>query len=92
MEEELLGRKIEPSGTLLILPDGRVKVFAALPYTCTDLSRHSFLEAWDSYRGAWSDPRVRNALERLAKDPGFSASANHWVPLDSMSHDLPVVV
>ena len=92
MEEELLGRKIEPSGTLLILPDGRVKVFAALPYTCTDLSRHSFLEAWDSYRKAWSDPRVRNALERLAKDPAFSASANHWVPLDSMSHDLPVVV
>lgn len=92
MEEELKGRRIEPSGTLLILPDGRVKVFAALPYTCTDVVRHSFLEAWDSYRNAWSDPRVLNALERLARDPAFSATANHWVPLDSMSHDLPVVV
>jgi MoaA/NifB/PqqE/SkfB family radical SAM enzyme len=92
MEEELAGRKLEPSGTMLILPDGRVKVFAALPYTCTDLSRHSFLEAWDSYRAAWSDPRVRNALERLTADPAYAAKANAWVPLDSMSHDLPVVV
>jgi MoaA/NifB/PqqE/SkfB family radical SAM enzyme len=92
MEEELAGRKIEPSGTLLILPDGRVKVFAALPYTCTDVTRRSFLEAWDSYRKAWSDPRVRNALERLSADPAYAAKANAWVPLDSMSHDLPVVV
>ena len=92
MEEELAGRKLEPSGTLLVLPDGRVKVFAALPYTCADLSKHSFVEAWDAYRRAWSDPRVRNALERLAAKPELAGKANHWVPLDSMSHDLPVVV
>lgn len=92
MEEELAGRKLEPAGTLLVLPDGRVKVFAALPYTCTDVSRRSFLEAWDAYRRSWSDPRVRNALERLSADPAFAAKANQWVPLDSMSHDLPVVV
>ncbi len=92
MEEELLGRKIEPSGTLLILPDGRVKVFAALPFTCTDVVRHTFLEAWDAYRQAWSDPRVRNALERLSADPAFAAKANAWVPLDSISHDLPAMV
>ena len=92
MEEELRGRRIEPSGTLLILPDGRVKVFAALPYTCTDVVRHTFLEAWDAYRKAWSDPRVRNALERLSADPAFAAKANQWVSLDSLSNDLPVVV
>jgi MoaA/NifB/PqqE/SkfB family radical SAM enzyme len=92
MADEMKGRKLEPSGTLLILPDGRVKVAAPLPYTCTDLTRHTFLEAWESYRAAWSDPRVRNALERLSADPAFAAKANQWVPLDSMSHDLPVVV
>lgn len=92
LDEEMKGRKLEPSGTLLVLPDGRVKVTAPLPYTCTDLTRHSLTEAWDAYRKAWSDPRVLNALERLSADPGFSAKANHWVPLDSMSHDLPVVV
>ena len=92
LEEELRGRKLEPSGTLLILPDGRVKVTAPLPYTCSDLTRSSFLEAWDAYRKAWSDPRVRNGLERLASDPAFSAKANQWVSLESIAHDLPVVV
>ena len=92
LEEEMKGRKLEPSGTLLILPDGRVKVTAPLPYTCADLTRQSFLEAWDAYRRAWGDPRVRNGLEHLAADPAFSAKANQWVALDSLSHDLPVVV
>ncbi|MFI5346744.1 MAG: radical SAM protein [Elusimicrobiota bacterium] len=92
MEEEMRGRRLEPSGTLLILPDGRVKVTAPLPYVCSDLSKHSFLEAWDAYRKAWSDPRVSNGLEHLAADPAFSAKANQWVSLDSLSHDLPVVV
>ena len=92
IEEELAGRKLEPSGTLLILPDGRVKVAAPLPYVCADLSKDSFLQAWDAYREAWSDPRVRDGLERLAADPGLSARANQWVPLDSLSRDLPVVV
>ena len=92
LEEEMRGRKLEPSGTLLILPDGRVKVTAPLPYTCADVSRQSFLEAWDAYRKAWSDPRVVNGLERFAADPTFSARANQWVPLDSIFRDLPVVV
>jgi MoaA/NifB/PqqE/SkfB family radical SAM enzyme len=92
LEEELTGRGREPSGTLLILPDGRVKVTAPLPYLCADLTKQTFLEAWDAYRGAWSDPRVRNGLERLAADPAFAAKANHWFPLDSISCDLPVVV
>src|SRR6185312_12278462 len=92
MNEELKGRQLEPSGTLLILPDGRVKVTAPLPYICSDLSKHTFLEAWDAYRSAWSDPRIKNGLAHLAADPAFSAKANQWVSLDSLSHDLPVVV
>jgi MoaA/NifB/PqqE/SkfB family radical SAM enzyme len=92
IEDEMAGRRLEPSGTLLVLPDGRVKVTAPLPYTCINLSRHSFLEAWDAYRAAWRDPRVQNALERLAADPAFSAKANDWVSLDMISNDLPVVV
>jgi MoaA/NifB/PqqE/SkfB family radical SAM enzyme len=92
LEDEIKGRKLEPSGTLLILPDGRVKVTAPLPYTCADLTRHSFLEAWDAYRKAWSDPRITNGLAHLSADPAFAAKANQWVALDSLSHDLPVVV
>ena len=92
LEEELAGRALEPSGTLLVLPDGRVKVAAPLPYICSDLSKHSLLEAWDSYRRAWSDPRVHNGLKHLALDSAFAAKANQWLSLDSISEDLPVVV
>ena len=92
LEEEAKGRRHEPSGTLLILPDGHVKVTAPLPYTCCDLTRHTFLEAWDAYRKAWSDPRITNGLAHLTADPAFAAKANQWVSLDSLSHDLPVVV
>lgn len=92
LDEEMAGRQLEPSGTLLILPDGRVKVTAPLPYICSDLSKHSFLEAWDAYRKAWSDPRIKNGLAHLAAEPAFAAKANQWVSLDSLSHDLPVVV
>jgi MoaA/NifB/PqqE/SkfB family radical SAM enzyme len=92
MEDEMKDRKLEPSGTLLILPDGRVKVTAPLPYTCCDLTDHSFLEAWDAYRKAWSDPRIMNGLAHLSADPAFAAKANQWIALDSLSQDLPVVV
>ncbi|OGR90098.1 MAG: hypothetical protein A2V88_04035 [Elusimicrobia bacterium RBG_16_66_12] len=53
LDEEMSSRRIEPSGTLLILPDGRVKVAAALSQICSDLSHQTLLEAWDSYRRAW---------------------------------------
>ena len=85
LEDELAGRRAEPAGTLLILPDGRVKVFAALPHTCADLKRQGFLEAWDAYLRAWRDPQVLESLELLAADPSRSAMANQWT-------DLPVVV
>lgn len=55
MDEEMSSRRLEPSGTLLILPDGRVKVAAPLPQICSDLSQQTLLEAWDSYRRAWRD-------------------------------------
>jgi MoaA/NifB/PqqE/SkfB family radical SAM enzyme len=91
MEEEMAHRAFQPSGTLLILPDGRVKVVAPLPFTCADLKTQTFLQAWEAYKNAWAEPRVREALGRLAADPSESSKANHWVALDKFE-DMPVVV
>ncbi|HAZ08628.1 MAG TPA: hypothetical protein DCZ01_08940 [Elusimicrobia bacterium] len=55
LDEEMAARRLEPSGTLLILPDGRVKTAAPLPSICADLSHQNLLEAWDAYRRAWRD-------------------------------------
>ncbi|UPT75099.1 MAG: radical SAM protein [Elusimicrobiota bacterium] len=89
MEEEMAHRALQPSGTLLILPDGRVKVAAPLPFTCADLKTQDFLSAWESYKAAWGTTAVREALERLAADPKLSARANEWTELEQ---DLPAMV
>ena len=89
--DEMAHRAIQPSGTLLILPDGRVKVAAPLPWTCADLKTQNFLQAWESYKNAWADPRVRASLKNLAADPSSAAKANEWVSLET-SHNLPAMV
>ena len=43
----------EPPATLLVLPNGWVKVAAALPHACADLRVTGLAEAWMAYRQAW---------------------------------------
>ncbi|MBI4060030.1 MAG: radical SAM protein [Elusimicrobia bacterium] len=93
LEEEMAHRALHPSGALLVLPDGRVKVAAPLPFTCADLKTQTFLEAWESYKTAWADARVRAALEALAAEPEGAARANQWVALNQEAlNAMPAVV
>ena len=82
--EDAASQLSEPPGTLLVLPDGRVKVSAALPFVCADLKRQSLEQAWQAYRAAWHNPRVALALGSLAEAPERDLpDANRWT-------DLPV--
>ncbi|MEK7232331.1 MAG: radical SAM protein [Elusimicrobiota bacterium] len=98
LEEEMAHRRFHPSGTLLVLPDGRVKVAAPLPFICADLKMQTLREAWESYKIAWADARVPIALARLVAEPASSAQANHWIALHEgedrkrQSNTMPVVV
>ena len=78
MEEGLRGSLAEPPATLLVLPDGRVKVAAALPHICADLRRQSLAEAWEAYRRAWRDEPVLAAIRGAIADPARHAEANKW--------------
>ena len=49
------GALAEPPATLLVLPNGWVKVAAALPHVCADLRATGLAEAWKAYREAWHD-------------------------------------
>ena len=91
LREEMAHRALQPSGTLLVLPDGKVKVAAPLPFTCADLKSQTLLQSWEAYKAAWTDPRVRAALEALAADPAMAAKANQWVALDQFEN-MPAVV
>lgn len=76
--EGLQGNLADPPATLLVLPNGWVKVAAALPEICADLRRDTLAEAWDSYRRAWGDVRVIAAVRSAAADESRHAEANTW--------------
>ncbi len=78
IEEGLRQSLADPPATLLVLPDGRVKVAAALPYICADLRRDTLSQAWDAYRRAWRDPAVLSAMREAIADATLHAQANTW--------------
>jgi len=69
---------VEPPATLLVLPNGWVKVAAALPHICADLRRESLAEAWAAYRSAWRDEAVLAGIRRAIGDELQHADANNW--------------
>ena len=68
----------EPPATMLVLPNGWVKVAAALPYVCADLRQDSLADAWKAYREAWHDEVVIAAAGRAIEDHSRHADANRW--------------
>jgi len=68
----------EPPATLLVLPNGWVKVAAALPHICADLRRESLAEAWAAYRGAWRNEAVLAGIRSAIRDEMQHADANDW--------------
>jgi MoaA/NifB/PqqE/SkfB family radical SAM enzyme len=78
MTDALRGAIEDPPATLLVLPNGWVKVAAALPYICADLRRHTLAESWTRYRAAWRDEAVIAALRSAIEDESRHAEANSW--------------
>ena len=68
----------EPPATLLVLPNGWVKVAAALPHVCADLRRRSLSQAWDDYKSAWHTATMASAIRGALEDEGRHAQANTW--------------
>ena len=80
MEEALRQSVAQPPATLLVLPNGWVKVAAALPEVCADLRREKLENAWESYRRAWRGaepcaPCCCSLSERRSRSPPTSASS-----------------
>lgn len=78
IEDGLRASSQSAPATLLVLPNGRVKVASALPFICADLRSQSLAEAWLAYREAWRTPQVRDAVKRVLRDPSRLAEANIW--------------
>ena len=78
VEEGLKESLTSAPATLLVLPDGRIKAAAPLPWTCADVRRQSLAECWESHRRAWRDPGFRESARRVLGDPSLLAEANAW--------------
>jgi MoaA/NifB/PqqE/SkfB family radical SAM enzyme len=78
MEEGLRESSREPPATLLVLPNGWVKVAAALPHICADLRCDSLSQAWEKYRAAWRSDTIVAAVRHAVEDESRHAQANVW--------------
>lgn len=79
--EELKYRLEYPSASLLVLPNGKVKIIGPLPFICGDLKRESLAEIWTNYKRSWRDERVIQFAKKVINNPELVRHANQWVEL-----------
>jgi len=78
MEDGLRRTAVEPPATLLVLPNGWVKVAAALPHVCADLRSMALKDAWGAYQAAWHGDTMAEAVRDSITDEARHAQANTW--------------
>ena len=76
--EELRYRLENPAALFIVLPNGKVKLINALPFTCGDLRTDSLVQVWAKFQDAWKSPRVSAFVDRLAEDPGIVSRLHQW--------------
>jgi MoaA/NifB/PqqE/SkfB family radical SAM enzyme len=79
--EELRYRLRNPAASLLVIPNGKVKLIGPLPFVCGDVRRRSIREVWEQYKRGWRDPRVIEFAHRVIKNPALLGEANQWVEI-----------
>lgn len=79
---ELNFRVSNPAASFVILPNGKIKMIAALPFLCADLRKHSLPEAWERYKQAWNHPAVKEFVRRAKEDESLLSLNNQFIELD----------
>ncbi|MFQ5681370.1 MAG: radical SAM protein [Candidatus Omnitrophota bacterium] len=79
--EELKYRLTSPAASLLVIPNGKVKLIGPLPFICGDLRKQGLARIWERYKQAWKDPRVVDWTHRLIDDPKLLSRSNDWIEL-----------
>jgi MoaA/NifB/PqqE/SkfB family radical SAM enzyme len=73
---EMETRLESPQAMLLVVPNGKVKLLNALPFSPADLRVDSLEAAWDAYRTAWRMEEVRSFVNRCRAEPALLRHAN----------------
>lgn len=75
--EELKYRLEYPSASILVLPNGKVKLIGPLPFICGDLKNQSLAQIWEAYKKAWRNPEVIKFAKKVITDPKLLAKSNN---------------
>ena len=78
---EMERRLDNPQAMLLVVPNGKVKLLNALPFTPADLRHESLADAWQAYRGAWRATEVREFIMKCRTNPALLKHANETWPI-----------
>lgn len=76
--EELKYRLESPSASVLVLPNGKVKLIGPLPFICGDLKKQSLAQVWEAYKKAWRNPEVIEFAKQVIAEPKLLAKSNDW--------------
>jgi MoaA/NifB/PqqE/SkfB family radical SAM enzyme len=81
IEEGLQRSLADPPATMLVLPNGWVKIAASLPYICGDLRCDSLEQAWHAYRRSWRDAMIISEVCQAIAAESLHPRANEWQSL-----------
>ncbi len=73
---EMQTRLEHPQAMLLVVPNGKIKLLNALPFSPADLRRDSLEDAWRAYRDAWRAKEVRDFITRCRSETELLRHAN----------------
>ncbi len=76
--EELKYRLEFPSTSILVIPNGKVKLIGPLPFLCGDLKTQTLSQVWEAYKKAWRKPEVIEFAKKVIADPKLLAESNNW--------------
>lgn len=79
--EELKYRLECPSASLLVVPNGKVKLIGPLPFICGDLKKESLSQIWGNYKKAWRNPQVIEFTKKVIAEPKLLAESNNWIQI-----------
>ena len=79
--EELKYRVEKPSASLLVVPNGKVKLIGPLPFICGDLKKKRLKDIWEDYKKAWRKPEVIEFTKKVIADPNILAESNNWIDI-----------
>jgi len=71
----------DPPATLLVLPNGLVKLMGVLPYVCGDLRRDELSTIWENYCRFWNGDTMKALASDAIMDASLHARANDWQTL-----------